>query len=203
MKFIIGTKEEMTQYFDGAGRAFAATVVKAAPMTVTRVKDGGKDGYKAVQVGVGAQKESRVGKAAAGQTKGLGTFKMLKEMRLEGDESFERGGTIDVSAFKQGDTVSVTGITKGKGFQGVVKRHGFGGGRRTHGQKHSEREAGSIGATWPQRVIKGKRMAGRMGADKVTVKNLSVLEVDPEAGLMLVSGALPGRRGTVLLIKGN
>ena len=117
--------------------------------------------------------------------------------------SFERGAKLDVSSFKQGDIVSVTGVTKGKGFQGVVKRHRFGGGRRSHGQKHSEREAGSIGATWPQRVIKGKRMPGRMGGDKITVKNLSVLDLDPAAGIILVSGALPGKRGTTLLIASN
>jgi len=108
---------------------------------------------------------------------------------------------MDVSVFEPGETVRVTGISKGKGFQGVVKRHGFHGGSRTHGQKHSEREPGSIGATWPQRVLKGKRMAGRMGGETVTVKNLKVIRVEPEKNLLYVSGAVPGARGSFLKVQ--
>jgi len=127
----------------------------------------------------------------------------MKEFRLSAEDTavHARGNTIDVTAFKPGDTVQVSAISKGKGFQGVVKRHGFAGGRRSHGNKHSEREAGSIGATWPQRVLKGKRMAGRMGGDRITVKNLKVLEVDAAANLILISGAIPGRRGTVVEVR--
>ncbi|MDP3957941.1 MAG: 50S ribosomal protein L3 [bacterium] len=203
MKFFIGTKLHMTQFFAEDGRAFAGTVLKAAPVTVTAVKDGGKDGYAAVQVGYGTQKKERLSKAVQGQLKELAPVRGMKEFRLPSDEvkGFSRGSAIDISIFKPGDVVEVAAISKGKGFQGVVKRHGFAGGRRSHGNKHAEREAGSIGATWPQRVIKNKRMPGRMGGDRITVKNLKVLQVDPEAKLLLISGAIPGRRGTVVEVR--
>ncbi|MBX4216042.1 50S ribosomal protein L3 [Candidatus Parcubacteria bacterium] len=203
MKFFIGIKQNMTQFFAEDGRAYAGTVLKAEPMTVTAVKGKEKDGYSAVQVGFGKQKKQRLSKAVQGHLKEIAPTFGMKEFRVseEDAQALSRGGSIDVSTFKPGDIVAVSAISKGKGFQGVVKRHGFAGGRRSHGNKHAEREAGSIGATWPQRVLKGKRMAGRMGADRITVKNLKVLEVNAEANILLISGAIPGRRGTVVEVR--
>lgn len=201
MKFILGTKEEMTQIFQEDGRVVPVTAIAAGPIVVTQVKNADTDGYSAVQVGFGTQKESRLGKSVLGHTKDLGTFKTLREFRVENTADMEKGKTIDVSIFEPGEEIEVSGISKGKGFQGVVKRHGFKGGPRSHGQKHSERKPGSIGSTGPQRVLKGLRMAGRMGSDRVTVKNLSVIAVDAEKGLLFVKGAVPGRRGTLLEVR--
>lgn len=201
MKFILGTKEEMTQIFQEDGRVVPVTAIAAGPIVVTQVKNADTDGYSAVQVGFGEQKESRLGKSILGHTKDLGAFKTLREFRVENMADMEKGKTIDVSIFEPGEEIEVSGISKGKGFQGVVKRHGFKGGPRSHGQKHSERKPGSIGSTGPQRVLKGLRMAGRMGSDRVTVKNLSVVAVDTEKGLLFVKGAVPGRRGTLLEVR--
>ena len=204
MKFILGTKQNMTQFFGEDGVVAPATLLLAGPVVVLQTKNKEKDTYSAVQVGYG--KKRNITKALAGHFGELGSFRHVKEFRLgEGDSSegaLNRGDVIDVSVFTPGDVITVSGVTKGKGFEGVVKRHGFHGGRRTHGQKHSEREPGSIGATGPQRVFKGTRMAGRMGGDRVTVKNLRVLAIDKEKNEMLISGALPGRRGTLLEIRG-
>ena len=195
MKFILGTKVNMTQVFDENGRVYPVTVVSAGPMVVTQVKTADKDKYQAVQVGFGAQKANRLSKALAGKA-----FKTLKEFRVSDASAFSLGQAIDASIFEVGDKVQVSGTSKGKGFQGVVKRHGFGGGRRTHGQKHSEREPGSIGGAGRAggRVAKGMRMAGRMGGERVTVKNLEVIGVDVAKNEMMIKGAIPGRRGTVL-----
>ncbi len=199
MKFILAKKEGMTRLYGEDGRARAGTILVAGPMTVTQVKVAeGKDGYAAVQVGTGARKAKNVSKAVLGHTKGAG-YEAIREFRDA--DAAEVGSTIDLSAFVVGDTVQVSGLTKGKGFAGVVKRHGFHGGRRSHGQKHSEREPGSIGGSGGRaggRVAKGIRMAGRMGADRVTVKNLKVLAVDAAEGRIIVSGAVPGHRGTML-----
>jgi large subunit ribosomal protein L3 len=201
MKFILGTKEEMTQIFQEDGRVVPVTAIAAGPVVVTQVKDADTDGYTAVQIGFGTQKESRLGKSVLGHTKDLGAFKTLREFRVEDTTGMEKGKTIDVSIFEPGEEIEVSGISKGKGFQGVVKRHGFKGGPRSHGQKHSERKPGSIGSTGPQRVLKGLRMAGRMGSDRITVKNLSVVAVDTEKGLLFVKGAVPGHRGTLLEVR--
>lgn len=203
MKYIIGTKQGMTQVFDEAGVVRAATVLSAGPVVVTQVKNKEKDGYEAVQVAYGTQKKHRINKARAGVFGDLGTFRHLKEFRVDAP-ALERGATLDVSTFAVGDTVEVSAISKGKGFQGVVKRHGFAGGPRTHGQKHSEREPGSIGGSGGRaggRVAKGMRMAGRMGNDRVTVKNLKVLQVNAEAHTLVLSGAVPGKRGTIVEIR--
>jgi large subunit ribosomal protein L3 len=201
MKCILGKKQKMTQYFGEDGRVHPATVIEAGPVVVTQVKSLEKDGYAAVQVGFGEKK--KLNKALVGHFKDLGRFRDVKEFRPARGAQTEVsvGDAIIVSVFEVGDKVRVSGITKGKGFQGGVKRHGFSGGPRSHGQKHSEREVGSIGATGPQRVFKGTRMPGRMGADRVTVKNLKVLAVDPAHNTILVSGAVPGRRGTLLEIR--
>lgn len=202
MKFILGTKEGMTQYFDAEGRVHPATIVNAGPVTVTKILSQDNDGYTAVQVGYGSQKESRVNKAQQGEFKGLSMFKVVKEFRLDNPGELKRGDVISANTFAEGDTVVVSGTSKGKGFQGVVKRHGFAGGRRSHGQKHSEREPGSIGAGGVQRVFKGTRMGGRMGNDRVSVKNLHVLAVDTENNQLLIKGAVPGRRGSLVEIRG-
>lgn len=204
MKFILAKKQGMTRIYTEDGRALAGTVLKADSVVVTQVKTvDGKDKYAAVQVGFGTRKEKNVNKAVLGHTKGK-AFEGMREFRGEAGE-LAAGSEVKVDTFAPGDTVQVSGITKGKGFQGGVKRHGFHGGPRSHGQKHSEREPGSIGGSGGRaggRVAKGMRMAGRMGADRVTVKNLKVLAVDAAAGEIIVSGAVPGNRGTLLEIVG-
>lgn len=201
MKFILGTKENMAEYFSEDGTVFPVTVVTAGPITVTRVFEKAKDGYDSVQVGFGAQKKERITKGEMGTMKG-GFYKTLKEFRLKPSDTNEakEGEVIDVSSFIPGDKIQVTSVSKGKGFQGVVKRHGFHGGPRTHGQKHSEREPGSIGGGLRTHVPKGMRMAGRMGSDRITQKNLKVVLVDKENNLMLIKGAIAGKRGTLVEI---
>lgn len=193
MKFLLAKKEKMTQVFDETGKVRPATILVADPLTVT------SKSATSYQVGFGAKKLSRVKKPQRylSPQEGFG-YEVLRSVR--DTVSKEIGEKIDLSIFAPGDKVNVSSISKGRGFQGVVKRHGFKGGRRTHGQKHSEREPGSIGATGPQRVFKGLRMGGRMGSDRVTVKNLEVLQVNKDKGVILVSGAIPGRRGTVVEI---
>jgi len=198
MKFILGQKQEMTQIFNEEGRVFPATVLKIEPLTVTDIRTEERDGYNAVQVGTGERKEKNINKAQ----REIGNYRSIKEFRTEGPSDLKVGDKIEIDSFEVGDTVIVSGTSKGKGFQGVVKRHGFHGGPRSHGQKHSEREGGSIGATGPQRVFKGKKMPGRMGGDRTTIKNLKVLEIDKDNGLMYISGAIPGRRGSLVEVRG-
>lgn len=196
MKYILATKQYMTQVFDEAGNVSPSTVLSAGPVVVTQVKNKEKDGYDAVQVGFGARREKNIKKPQRPK----GAFRVLREFR--GAPGAVIGDTIAVSLFEPGEKVSVSALSKGKGFQGVVKRHGFAGGPRSHGQKHSEREPGSIGATNMQRVMKGMRMAGRMGGDRVTVRNLKILQVNPQENILVLKGAIPGRRGTVVEIRG-
>ncbi len=205
MKFILGKKQNMTQCFGEDGNVIPVTVISAGPLVVTQVKNPDIDGYTAVQVAFEEQKESRATKAHLGHVKSAtaekkGAFKHLREFR--DTEEVATGDRITVSVFNVGDIVTVSGLSKGKGFQGVVKRHGFHGGPRTHGQKHSEREPGSIGAGGLQRVMKGMKMAGRMGGDRITVKNLEVIGVDEKNNELLIKGAIPGRRGTLVEIIG-
>ncbi len=205
MKFILGTKTGMTQVFNDAGVCQAATVLKVTPATVSQVRTVEKDGYAAVQVASGTQKETRVAKAQKAHFGGA--IAVAKEFRPRtGEEAqiegLEKGSTISVAAFTPGDNITVTAVSKGKGFQGVVKRHGFKGGRRSHGQKHSEREPGSIGIGGIGRVLKGTRMGGRMGGDTITVKNLTVLQVNEKENLLIVAGAVPGRKGTLVEVYG-
>jgi len=191
----------MTQIYDANGFAQPVTVLSVGDLVVTQVKTEEKDGYSAVQCGFGTKNSKNINKPIRGHIKDLGDFRYLKEFRTEKDETLSVGDTIS-NTFQEGDKVTVSSISKGKGFQGVVKRHGFGGGRRSHGQKHSEREPGSIGAGGVQRVLKGTRMAGRMGSDRVTVKNLKVVHVDVEGNKLYIKGAIPGRRGTLVEIFG-
>lgn len=196
MKFILGKKVNMTQVFDSAGNVQPVTVIKAEGV-ITQVKTKETDGYSSVQIGFGTKKEKNVSKSVRGHTKDLGFFQVIREFVVADAGAAKKGDKIGVDSFKEGDTVTVVGTSKGKGFQGVVRRHGFKGGSRTHGQKHSEREPGSIGGGGRAggRVAKGMRMAGRMGGDRVTVKNLKVIQVNPEAGLILIKGAVPGVKG--------
>ena len=202
MKFILARKVEMTRIFGEDGRVRAATILSATPVTVTQVKTAeGKDGYQAIQVATGERKAKNVSKAVLGHTKGVG-YKAIREFKDAKD--VEVGATIGVDTFVVGDAVRISGLTKGRGFAGVVKRHRFHGGPRSHGQKHSEREPGSIGGSGGRaggRVAKGIRMAGRMGQDRVTIENLRVLAVDAKAGELIVSGAVPGSRGTLLEVR--
>ncbi|MBP9715993.1 MAG: 50S ribosomal protein L3 [Candidatus Pacebacteria bacterium] len=199
MKFILGKKQNMVQFFEEDGTVVPATVIDAGPIVVTQVKTPESDGYTAVQVAFLDQKKERATKAHLGHVK-EGAYKHLREFR--DIEEIAVGDRITVSSFAKGDTVIVSGVSKGKGFQGVVKRHGFAGGPRTHGQKHSEREPGSIGGGLRNRVPKGMRMAGRMGGDRITVRNLKVVGVDVENNQLLIKGAIPGRRGTLVEVIG-
>lgn len=199
MKFILAKKEKMTRIFTADGLAHAGTILLADPITVTQVKTAdGKDKYSAIQIGVGERKVKNISKPVLGHTKGKG-YEAIREFRTGNAAAVD--DTIDASIFVVGDTVQVSGVSKGKGFAGVVKRHGFHGGPRSHGQKHTERSPGSIGGSGGRaggRVAKGMKMAGRLGTDRVTVTNLKVLAVDAKAGEIIVSGAVPGRRGTLL-----
>ncbi|MBI5456765.1 50S ribosomal protein L3 [Candidatus Kaiserbacteria bacterium] len=199
-KFMLGTKGRMTQVFDESGAVHAATIITAGPLTITQAKTAEKDGYEASQVGFGERKEKNLSKAVKGHFKELGNFRYAKEFPISG----ERGTKIDVSVFVPGDAVTVSAISKGKGFQGVVKRHGFHGGPRSHGQKNKERAPGSIGGGGRAggRVVKGMRMAGRMGGERVTVRNLRVLQVDTSSNTLVISGAVPGKPGTLVEIRG-
>ncbi len=190
----------MTQFFSEDGKVHTATILRATPLTVTALKTVTKDGYDAIQVGQGTQKTSRLSKAELGHLKG-NPVAVLREFRTPGGD-LSVGATIACDIFQKGETISVSSVSKGKGFQGVMKRHNFTGGWGQHGQKHSAREAGSIGATGPQRVFKGKKMAGRMGSDRITKKGVTILDVDVENGFILVKGAVAGKRGTLVELKG-
>jgi len=199
MKAILGTKLGMTQLFDADGNVARVTLLQAGPCAVTQVKTPDRDGYSAVQLGFGEAKHQA--KPQQGHLKAANVnSRVLREVRLnDGDEAAEVGAKIDVTAFEAGDEVQVTGTSKGKGFAGVIKRHNFNRGRKTHGS-HAYRGHGSIGSMFQQHVYKGVRMAGHMGGDQVTVKGLKVFLVDAERGILAVKGAVPGpKRGTVMV----
>ena len=194
---MVAIKGKMTQVFDEAGVVRAATVLTAGPLTVTQIKTVDTDGYAAAQFGFVTKKDSHVNKAQSGKP-----FRHFREFPVEG-EAPAVGSTMDVSVFEVGDVVTVSAVSKGKGFQGVVKRHGFHGGPRSHGQKNKERAPGSIGGAGRAggRVAKGMRMAGRMGGDRITVENLKVLQIDAATNTLVISGAIPGRPGTLVEIR--
>lgn len=201
MKVIIGTKKAMSRIFEDDGKVVPVTVVNAGPCTVTQVKTKEKDGVNAVQLGYGVKR--KIAKAQAGHLKGLPQHRTMREFVIEKPEEYERGKTLDVTQFAKGDVVKVTGTSKGRGFAGVVKRHGFKGSRATHGNKDQLRMPGSIGATDAQHVIKGMRMAGHMGNERVTVLHLRIAGVNPETHELLISGAVPGARGSLVTIIGE
>jgi large subunit ribosomal protein L3 len=204
MKGIIGKKIGMTSIFAADGKQTACTIIEAGPNTVTQIKTQETDGYTAVQLGFGDKKEKHSTKAelnhfAKAQTPAK---KFVKEFR---DYSIEKnlGDTVTVDIFEEGDSVEVVGTTKGKGFQGVVKRHGFSGvGEASHGQHDRQRAPGSVGgSSYPSRVFKGMRMAGRMGGDRVKMKGLKVVKIFPEKNYILISGSVPGHNGSIVLIQ--
>jgi len=203
MNAIIGRKLGMTQIFDESGAVVPVTVIEAGPCPVVQVRSAEKEGYAAVQLGFGKQKDTRASKAEKGHALKAGLDAapaVLKEFRF--DETPEVGSTVTVDGFERGGRVKVTGVTKGRGFQGVMKRHGFGGGRASHGATRIHRAPGSIGAgTNPSRVIKGKRMPGHMGAEQQTVRNLLVAKVDAEKNLLYVRGAVPGPVNGVVFVQ--
>jgi len=194
MKFILGLKLGMSQIFDEKGNVIPVTLVEAGPCKVLQIKTKEKDGYEAIQVGFKKiEKKKKIKKTIKGKL-----FRFLREFK---NGEYKIGQEIDVLVFQEGDKVRVSGISKGKGFAGVVKRWGFHGQDATHGTKHEERTMGSTGSRFPQRVIKGRKMPGRMGADRVTVKNLKIVKIDKENNLLAVKGAIPGRKGTLLEIR--
>ena len=191
----------MMEYFSTKGEVFPVTVINAGPIVVTQVKTKATDRYNAVQIGFGTKNANNISKALKGHLKDLGNFRFIKEFRTEKESEYKVGDTMNVAdTFEVGDSLQVSSVSKGKGFQGVVKRHGFHGGPRSHGQKHSEREPGSIGGGLRTHVPKGMRMAGRMGGDRITQKNLKVIFVDKENNIMLIKGAIPGRKGSLVEI---
>jgi large subunit ribosomal protein L3 len=197
---IIGKKLGMTQVFKENGTIEIVTAIEAGPCPIVQIKTLDKDGYNSAQLGFG--ETGRINSPERGHLKELGQFKHLREFRVDDTKALKVGERIDVSQFKTGDLVNITGTSKGKGFAGVVKRHHFAGGPKTHGQSDRHRAAGSIGAgTSPGRVFKGMRMAGHMGNKRVTVCNLKVYESDAARNLLLVKGAVPGGNNSLLLIK--
>ena len=209
MKFVLGTKLGMSQVFDENGRIIPVTLIEAGPCLVAQVKTKEKDGYEAIQVGFGKKKVKNINKPLKGHLKKIpnskfqipnSSLRWLREFRAEKPE-FKLGDEITVDVFQDGDIVKVSGLSKGRGFQGVVKRHGFKGGPASHGAKHTLRAPGSIGSSFPERVWKGKKMAGRMGGGRITVRGLKVVKIDKENNLLAIKGAVPGRIGTLLEVR--
>lgn len=207
MKFILGKKINMTQLWDN-DKVVAVTRVQAGPCVITQVKDDSTDNYRAIQLAYGERKPKNISKPVRGHLKKAGIEKEnarhLREFRVsEIKPEMKTGGVIDVSIFSKGDIVDVTGTSKGKGFQGVVRRHGFSGSKKTHGNKDQLRASGSIGALGPAHVFKGTRMGGRMGGDRITMKNLEIVDIDLENNILSIKGAIPGCESGFLMIKGD
>lgn len=205
MSGIIGKKIAMTSLFDENGKNIPCTIIQAGPCVVTQVRTEDKDGYKSVQLGFDDAKEKNTSAALKGHFKKAGTTPKRKLVEFYGDfvDKLDLGKEVTVDLFAEGEYVDITGVSKGKGFQGVVKRHGFGGvGQSTHGQHNRLRAPGSIGAgSDPSRVFKGMRMAGRMGGKNVTVQNLNVVKIDKEQNLLIVKGAVPGPKNSYVIIR--
>lgn len=206
MRGLLGKKLGMTRFFDEEGGSVPATLIEAGPCTVVQIKTEDRDGYEAVQLGYGRKKEKRTTKALMGHFKkaGVPPQRILHEFRQFSLEAeYKEGDEIKADIFSEGDLVSVSGTSKGRGFAGVVKRHGFHGGPKTHGQSDRLRSPGSIGqSATPNRVFKGMKMAGRMGNDRTTIRNLKILKVIPEKNLILLEGGVPGSRNSVIEIRG-
>lgn len=198
MPFLLGKKIEMTQIFDKEGNVVPVTLIKAGPCVITQIKNKEKDGYEAVQVGF-EQKTKHLKKPENKKP-----FKHLREFRIEAKEQevekIDLGDEFKVDVFQEGDTIKVISFSKGKGFQGGVKRWGFKGRNQTHGVKHEHRTIGSVGATGPARVLKGKKMPGHAGFQQTTIKNLKIVKIDKENDVLAIKGAVPGRRGTLVEI---
>ncbi len=205
MKFILGTKLGMTQIYKG-DKIVPVTLIESGSNFVSQVKTMETDGYSAVQIGFGSRKEKNIAKPQKGHIKKISGLKpqfsnprWLREFRVDKTE-MKVGDEIGIDSFVAGEYVNIVAITKGRGCQGVVKRHGFGGGPKSHGQKDRHRAPGSIGSSWPQYVLKGMRMAGRMGGGSITIKNLEIAEIDKDKNLVAVKGAVPGRRGSLIMM---
>ncbi|MCX8016011.1 MAG: 50S ribosomal protein L3 [Patescibacteria group bacterium] len=198
-KFILAQKIGMTEIFQN-DKMIPVTVLEAGPVVVTQIKTKERDGYYAVQVGFGAKK--KISKALKGHLKNLGNFRWIKEFKVSESEinNYKVGDKIDVSIFQEGEKIKISGTSKSKGFQGVVKRHGFHGGPKTHGQKNRLRAPGSIGATHPQHVAKGRKMAGRMGGERITLKNVKIAKIINDKNLICIKGAVPGKKGELVEI---
>jgi len=203
MPGLIGRKVGMTSIYSAEGKATPCTVIEAGPCVVTQLKTQERDGYEAVQLGFGERKENRTPNALKGHFKKANTTPKSKVVEFKGFEGLSLGDIVDASIFAEGEFVGVAGTSKGKGFQGVVKRHGFGGvGQATHGQHNRLRAPGSIGAcSYPARVFKGMRMAGQMGNKRVLMENLVVLKVLLDRNLVIVKGSIPGAKGSTVLLQ--
>ena len=197
MKAILAKKIGMGQIFDENRKVIPVTFLEAGPCKVLQIKTNDVDGYEAVQLGFDPIKEKNIKKSQKGKG-----YAHIREFHSVSDEASNVGDDVDVSVFEEGEDVRVAGVSKGKGFQGGVKRHGFHGRNATHGVKHEERTIGSVGSTGPQRVIKGKKMPGRMGSDRTTVKNLKIVKIDKDQNVLAIKGAIPGRAGTLIEIRG-
>ena len=198
MKYILGNKIGMSQMFDKNGKLTPVTLISVGPCYVLQKKNKEKDGYEALQIGFKKiEKKNKIGKSMKGKE-----YRFIKEYRIQGDVNLNVGDEINVSAFQEGEKIKVSGVSKGKGFQGGVKRHGFSGRNATHGVKHEHRTIGSTGSRFPQHVIKGRKMPGRMGFEKTTVKGLKIMKIDKENNLLVIKGAVPGTERTLLEIKG-
>jgi large subunit ribosomal protein L3 len=199
LKGIIGKKLGMTQIFQDDGKVEVVTAIEAGPCVITQLKTEAKDGYNAAQLGFGEVKRASSSKKDTSEKSKK--FRYLREFQIDDIESAEEGASVDVSLFSAGDLVDISGVSKGKGFAGTVKRYHFAGGPKTHGQSDRHRAPGSIGATTsPGRVFKGTRMAGHMGNVRVTVRHLEIIKADPERNLLLIKGAVPGAKNGLLLI---
>jgi large subunit ribosomal protein L3 len=200
---LIGKKLGMTGLFTSEGKNIPVTAVQVGPCVVTQIKTVAKDGYNALQLGFGEKKKSRLTKAMKGHLKKSGQtrFSCLREVSVNDPSEYGLGQTINIDIFDIGETIDVTGTTKGRGFSGVIKRHGFHGGKKTHGS-HSHRIPGSIGCSaWPAKVIKGKKMPGQYGNIKKTVRNLEIVDIRPEENLILIKGAIPGSKNGIVEVK--
>lgn len=206
MKGMIGKKVGMTQIFDEQGNAIPVTVIEAGPCYVTQIRQADRDGYAAVQLGYGETKPKNLTKGQLGhlQKLNLPALRVLREFRLQAGDvvELEEGQEIKCDVFATGDVIDVIGVSKGRGFAGTIKRHGFGRGPKTHGQSDRERAPGSIGmCATPARTLKGQRMGGRMGNERITIQNLQVMRVDADKNLLAVKGSIPGARGGIVMIK--
>ncbi len=202
-KGLIGKKVGMTSLFMPDGSHIPVTVLEVGPCTVTQIKTAATDGYNALQLGFGSKRPSRVNRPRMGHMKKAGDklFSKLREFAVDNPENFNVGQELSVEMFDVGEAVMVTGTSKGRGFQGVVKRHGFHGGKDSHGCK-SHRVPGSVGTSaWPSRVTKGKKMPGQYGVDRHTIKNLKIVDIRPEKNLLLIKGSIPGASSGMVLIK--
>ncbi|OGZ84901.1 MAG: 50S ribosomal protein L3 [Candidatus Staskawiczbacteria bacterium RIFOXYD1_FULL_39_28] len=194
MNFILGKKIGMSQMYDKDGKLTPVTLIVAGPCNILQKKTKETDGYEALQIGYEKiEKKDKIGKSMKGKE-----YKYIKEENIAGAV----GDEISVASFKEGDKIKVSGMSKGKGFQGGVKKHGFHGRRATHGVKHEHRTIGSVGTRFPQHVMKGRKMPGRMGYDRISVKGLKIMKIEPENNLMVIKGAVPGVKGALLEIRG-